>query len=329
MTPPKPECTADVVTFGESMALFAADTPGDLARASRFTRRLAGAESNVAIGLTRVGLTVDWTSRVGDDALGRFIVETLSAEGIDCRHVATDAARPTGLQIKSRTTDGSDPETLYYRQGSAASALGPADLSTTRIARACHLHVTGIPAAISPSARALCHHAMDAMRAAGGSISFDPNLRPSLWPDAERMRATINALAAKADWVLPGIAEGTALTGEHSAEAMAAFYLERGCRTVVVKLGVEGAYWQSQTSCGRVAGRPVARVVDTVGAGDGFAVGFISARLEGLATEAAVVRANAIAARVIQHPGDSEALPTRAQLAELEAEAADTKTTDR
>lgn len=304
----------DVVTFGESMALFAADTTGDLAHVAHFTRRLAGADSNVAIGLARLGLTVDWTSRVGNDAFGRFILESLATEGIDCRHVVIDETRPTGLQIKSRTEDGSDPETEYFRQGSAASALAPSDLPPERMAGARHLHCTGIPAAISDSSHALCHHAMDAMRAAGGTISFDPNLRPSLWTSRKGMREAINALAAKADWVLPGIDEGEILTGSREPEMIADFYLGAGSSEVVIKLGAEGAYWQSaETSC-RVAGRTVDRIVDTVGAGDGFAVGFISARLEGLMPRAAVARANAIAARVIQYPGDSDGLPRRDEL---------------
>ncbi|HET7313694.1 sugar kinase [Salinisphaera sp.] len=304
----------DAITFGESMALFAADTPGDLAGTRRFTRRLAGADSNVAIGLARLGLVVDWTSRVGDDAFGRFIRDALAAEGIDTAHIVVDADRPTGLQIKSRTVDGGDPETQYYRRGSAASALQPADLPAARLAGARHLHCTGIPAAISDSAHALCHHAMDAMRAAGGTISFDPNLRPSLWSSTATMREAINALAAKADWVLPGVDEGEILTGARDPKTIAGFYLRAGAREVAVKLGAEGAYWQSRDDHRRVSGREVAEVVDTVGAGDAFAVGFISARLEGLAPDAALERANAIAARVIQYPGDSDGLPYRHEL---------------
>ncbi|KEZ77175.1 sugar kinase [Salinisphaera hydrothermalis] len=314
MTAANDATRVDVVTFGESMALFAADTPGDLAQVAHFTRRLAGADSNVAIGLSRLGLRVDWTSRVGNDAFGRFILASLAAEGIDCGHVVVDQARPTGLQIKSRTKDGSDPETEYFRHGSAASALAPDDLPAERMHHARHLHCTGIPAAISESAQALCHHAMDAMRAAGGTISFDPNLRPSLWPSTQAMREAINALAAKADWVLPGIDEGEILTGSRDPAAIAEHYLAAGSNEVVVKLGAEGAYWQSADAHTRVAGCPVAHVVDTVGAGDGFAVGFISARLEGLAPSVAVARANAIAARVIQYPGDSDGLPRRHEL---------------
>ncbi len=306
----------DIIAFGESMALFVAEQAGDLAEVSAYTRRLAGADSNVAIGLARLGLSVDWTSRVGDDSFGRFIVAALTAEGVDCRHVIVDDSRPTGFQLKARRDDGGDPAVEYFRRGSAASALSPADIPAERFARARHLHCTGIPAALGESARALSHHAMAAMRAAGGTISFDPNLRPSLWPDEATMRREINALAAQADWVLPGLAEGRLLTGHDDPADIADFYLAQGASEVVIKLGPEGACWRSADDACQVPGVPVARVVDTVGAGDGFAVGFVSARLEGRAPAACLQRANAIGAAAVQVAGDMEGLPRRHELSE-------------
>lgn len=306
-----------VMALGESMALFSADAPGRLENVTHFTRSLAGADSNVAIGLTRLGLQVDWTSRVGDDAFGRFIIESLRQEGIGCDNVTLDKTRPTGVQFKSRCDDGSDPETLYLRHGSAASALAPADLPAERFARCQHLHITGIPAALSDSARALCHHAMDGMRQAGGSISFDPNLRPSLWPDTTTMQREINALAAKADWVLPGLGEGQLLTGAEQPGAIADYYLNQGAAEVIIKLGAEGAWWQDGHGHLQVPGRPVDQVIDTVGAGDAFAVGFVSARLEEQSPEQALIRGHTIAAHVIGFTGDSEGLPDRKTLKRL------------
>lgn len=307
----------DVIAFGESMALFTANTPGELSAARHYSRSLAGADSNVAIGLTRLGLKVDWTSRVGDDAFGRFIVSALKDEGIACDNVAIDRTRHTGVQFKSRKIDGSDPDTFYLRAGSAASALSATDLPAERIARARHLHITGISAALSKSARALCHHAMETMHASGGTVSFDPNLRPSLWLDIQTMRCEINALAAKSDWVLPGIGEGEILTGTHQARDIADFYLEAGASEVIVKLGSEGAWWQNHEQHVHVLGLPVKNVVDTVGAGDGFAVGFISARLESRSPELALQHGNAIASRVIGFVGDSEGLPDQPTLEQL------------
>jgi 2-dehydro-3-deoxygluconokinase len=114
---------------------------------------------------------------------------------------------------------------------------------------------------------AFAHHAMEFMRAQGKTISFDPNLRPMLWPSREVMAQQLNALAFKADWVLPGLSEGTLLTGYEDPRAIAGFYLEHGVKMVVIKLGAEGAYWRNSDGEGRVAGVPVKEVVDTVGAG--------------------------------------------------------------
>jgi dehydrogluconokinase len=128
------------------------------------------------------------------------------------------------------------------------------------------------------------------------------------------MRHWINHLAAQADWVLPGLDEGRFLTGERTPEAIASFYRRLGARTVAVKLGPSGAYFDSETGSGYVAGFPVDRVIDTVGAGDGFAVGVISALLEGRSVQQAVRRGAWIGARAVQVLGDTEGLPTRAQL---------------
>ena len=117
----------DVITFGEAMAMFVADEPGDLATVSRFTRRQSGAEANVAIGLARLGLRVGWVSRVGDDSFGRFILETMTSEGVDCSHVTVDKQHSTGIQLKSKAEGGADPRTEYFRKGSAASHLSVDD----------------------------------------------------------------------------------------------------------------------------------------------------------------------------------------------------------
>ena len=152
------------------------------------------------------------------------------------------------------------------------------------------------------------------MRAAGRTITFDPNLRPRLWPSREVMAEHLNRLAGLADWVLPGLAEGRTLTGLDTPAQIAAFYLARGAKAVVVKLGADGAYWRTADREGTVPGVRVDHVVDTVGAGDGFAVGVISGRLEGLDWPAAVARGNWIGALAVQVVGDMDGLPRRDQL---------------
>jgi 2-dehydro-3-deoxygluconokinase len=304
----------DVATFGEAMMLLVADRPGPLEEAASFHKRTAGAETNVAIGLARLGLKVAWVSRLGTDSMARYLLAEMRREGIDCSRVVSDATQRTGFQIKGRVTDGSDPPVEYHRKGSAASCMGPADVDAEWLVTARHLHATGVFAALSPTTYAAAEKSLATMRAAGRSVSFDPNLRPTLWPSADAMREGINRLAAHADWVLPGIDEGRLLTGETSAEGIARFYRRLGARLVVVKLGADGAYYDGDGGCGHVSGFPVAQVVDTVGAGDGFAVGVVSALLEGRPVADAVRRGAWIGARAVQVLGDTEGLPTRAEL---------------
>ncbi len=306
----------DVVTLGEAMALLIAEQPGSLASVTSFVKCTAGAETNVAIGLARLGLRVGWASRLGRDAWGRYLRAEFEREGIDCSHVAWDEQARTGMMLKEFVTDGRDAKTEYFRKGSAASLLGPADLDLPWLTAARHLHTTGVYAAVSPNCDAAVEHAMQAMRAAGRTVSFDTNLRPTLWPSPEHMVERVNALAALAHWVLPGVDEGRVLCGSDDARTIAAFYLKRGARVVVVKLGAEGAWWQGADGAGgHVPAHPVVRVVDTVGAGDAFAAGFISAMLAGRPVPEAVQRAAWMGARAVQVRGDTEGLPTAVELA--------------
>ncbi|MDQ0084832.1 2-dehydro-3-deoxygluconokinase [Variovorax boronicumulans] len=307
----------DVALFGEAMLLLVADRPGPLENAEAFHKRTAGAETNVAIGLSRLGLKVGWASRLGTDSMGRALLAAMRAEGIDCSHVITDATQRTGFQFKGRVTDGSDPPIEYHRKGSAASHMGPADVDEAWLRSARHLHATGVFAAISDTSLQAALKTMDVMRAAGRTISFDTNLRPTLWSSTETMRHWVNELASRADWVLPGIEEGLLLTGHDKPEDVAKFYRDRGAKLVVVKLGAEGAYYDSDVAgTGRVDGFSVKEVIDTVGAGDGFAAGVVSALLEGRSVPEAVRRGAWIGARAVQVLGDTEGLPTRAQLEE-------------
>ena len=327
----------DVVTLGEAMVLLAAEEVGPLSAVRRFSKHTAGAETNVAVGLSRLGLRVGWASRLGNDSMGQFLRDAFVQEGIDCTQVTLVPGARTGFMFKGRVDDGSDPPIEYHRQGSAASGMGPDDLPLAWLKTARHLHVTGVFAALTPATLAATQTAMATVRAQGGSISFDPNVRPALWANEHHMRDTLNALAAQADWVLPGLDEGRLLTGCTSPEDMANFFLAQGAQGVVVKLGAQGAYadvavdaqgcacvgasnarYREHTNNARyrehVPAVRVAQVVDTVGAGDAFAVGIISGFLEQRQATQALQRALWMGARAVQVRGDSEGLPTRAEL---------------
>lgn len=305
----------DVVTLGEAMMMFVATKAGELHDVENFVRRAAGAELNVAIGLSRIGLRSGWVSRLGNDSFGRFIQSTLEKENVDYECVLIDAEHPTGFQLKSKAENGTDPTVEYFRKGSAASHLDLTDFNEDYFISARHLHLSGVAAALSSTSYQLSLYAAKWMRNAGKTLSFDPNLRPSLWKSEAEMVEQLNQLAFHANWVLPGLKEGKILTGYDKPEDIADFYLSQGVDVVVIKTGEQGAYYKtSENQKGIVPALRVKHVIDTVGAGDGFAVGVISALLEGESLQRAVERGNFVGARAIQVIGDSEGLPTKAQL---------------
>jgi sugar/nucleoside kinase (ribokinase family) len=301
----------DAVTFGEALATFVALEEGDLASVSRFERILAGAEVNVAIGLARLGHRTGYVSRVGDDPLGRFVRAAITEAGVDASMIELDEGAPTAFQLKAYAGGGEDPQTHYFRRGSAGTRLAASRAIDEYLSGARHLHLTGIPLALSDSARAFSERAL---QVAPGTISFDPNLRPVLWGSEAEMVEAINAVAARADWVLPGLDEGITLTGADDAAGVAAFYLERGVQLVAVKRGADGADLFTADGAHHTLPAFDVDTIDTVGAGDGFAAGLISAGLDGLPPADALQRAAAVGALATTSAGDSDGLPTRAQL---------------
>ncbi|NGN92444.1 sugar kinase [Nocardioides sp. KC13] len=302
----------DAVTFGEAMAMFVAQESGPLHRARTFVQATAGAETNVATGLARLGHRSGWVGHLGDDPLGLFVEEELRSCGIDLTRVDFDDSAPTGFQLKSRA-DGGDPEVVYFRRGSAGSRLAWSEPMGTYVSSARHLHLTGIPLAISETARDFAFQAVAAARAGGASVSFDPNLRPSLWASEQEMVAVVNEVAALADWVLPGVEEGRVLTGHGDPARIAEHYLASGVTRVVVKNGCEGAVAFGPDGTVRQPAFEV-DVMDTVGAGDGFAAGLISAHLDGLEIGSALERAAAVGALATTSAGDKDGLPGRERL---------------
>lgn len=146
--------TARVVTVGETMALLRTRDIGSLRHVSEMVLGIGGAESNVAIGLRRLGVDVGWLGRVGDDALGERVTREIRAEGVDVVGIV-DADAPTGLMLKERPSPSSTA-VFYYRAGSAGSRMRPEDVPAGWIEDAELLHVTGITALLSESARSAC-----------------------------------------------------------------------------------------------------------------------------------------------------------------------------
>ena len=306
-----------IVLMGEPMGLFMANEAGPLSEARTFTASIAGAEYNVAVGLARLGHTPAYCTRLGFDPLGERILRGLRENGIATDLVAQTEEAQTGFMMKSFTRQG-DPDIAYYRKGSAASRMGPHHIDQLDLCGCQRLHVTGIFPAVSQSALAATRRLLQRAQALELPISFDPNLRPQLWESECQMTETLNSLASFAETVLPGMGEGQRLTGEDTPQGVAAFYHRMGAKNVIVKLGTKGAYFsQKDGPCGYSPAFPVGQVVDTVGAGDGFAAGVISALAEGESLEEATFRGNVIGAIQITHRSDNEGLPTRERLSQI------------
>ncbi len=307
---------AKVLTIGEPMGLFVAEEAKPLKDVEHFTRLVCGAEVNFSIGLSRLGHDVAYVSRLGHDPLGDHIRDFLEENHIDTTYISTDDYYLTGMQMKEKTEDGSDPLVANYRRHTAFSHFDPADLKKISWEGVKHVHATGIPAALSETCLEAVEQLMVDARAHGCTVSFDPNLRPMLWKSEAVMVETLNCLATKADLILPGVGEGKILTGSENPSEIADFYLERGAKSVVIKLGgSKGAYGKEKDGKEfQAASFPVKHVVDTVGAGDGFAVGVITALLEGLSLSEAARRGAAIGALAVMSAGDNEGLPDRNKL---------------
>lgn len=302
-----------ILLVGEPMGLFIAQQEGPLESMDGFSVAVAGAEYNVAVGMRRLGHAADYVTRLGNDPFGKRVAKGIEQNGIDTRSIIWSDARLTGFMLKSHVSTG-DPEVFYYRKNSAASTICPDDIEGLDLSAYHSVHMTGILPALSESCLRASFRLMERAREAGLYISFDPNLRPALWESRSWMVRQINALAHMADLVLPGEGEGEILVGSRDPREIAHYYLSGGTKTVVVKLGGRGAYAATGTEEYMVEGFPVKEVVDTVGAGDGFAVGVLSALMEGASLPQAVRQGNAIGAIQIMSVGDNEGLPTREQL---------------
>lgn len=300
----------DLVTFGESMALFLGEPGFPLAQATKFHRSIAGAESNVAIGISRLGLRAGWFGRVGGDSLGSVVVRTLRGENVDVSRTVLDPEATTGALI--RDCHGERPiDVVYHRRCSAGSRLAPVDVDEAYISEAKSLHVTGITPLLSESAHDATMAAVEAAVAAGRIVSFDPNVRRRL-SSADRMVAVLRQLASVSHIILAGEDEAEFITGEAERDRAAGWFLDRGAQVVVLKRGKHGAWATDGTSEWAQPATPVSSV-DPVGAGDAFAAGFLSARLRGDDLPTCLRHGTIVAALVVQTPGDYEGLPTAVQ----------------
>ena len=303
----------DVITIGESMILFTPTTTGPMRYKSNFAAKVGGAESNVAIGLSRLEHKAGWISRLGKDEFGKKILTFIRGEGVDVSQVILDPDNQTGLYFKEIIRDN-EVNVHYYRNKSAASFLKPSDLNISYLNNTKYLHVTGITPFLSDTCYQTIINAIDIAKKNGVQVVFDPNIRKKLWSKESDAKKVLLEIAGKSDIVLPGIAEGKVLSNETTPEKISKFFYDQGASIVVLKLGEQGAYYYKSDEAGYVPPFPVEKVVDPIGAGDGFAAGFLSGLLDGLGMYKAVERGAAIGSIVTMVEGDVEVLPDRYQL---------------
>ncbi|MFQ6084778.1 MAG: PfkB family carbohydrate kinase [Candidatus Bathyarchaeia archaeon] len=300
----------DVVTMGETMVQLNAVQMGPLRYVTTFEKHAAGAESNFAIGVVRMGLTAGWISRVGNDDFGRYVVSEIRGEGVDVSEVRIDDEAPTGIYFIQRGYPFPGKSTVvYYRKFSAASKLEPTDVNAKYIANSRLMHVTGITPALSGTCKKTIIHAVDVAKKAGVQVSFDTNLRLRLWKSLDQARATFDLIYEKCDILITDPYSCKALYNIKSPQEIAKFMSKKGPSIVAVKLGEAG-------SMAFVGGRAVKKpsydvhVVDPIGAGDAFDAGFISSILKGWSIEKALQVGNICGALATTVKGDVEGIPT-------------------
>jgi 2-dehydro-3-deoxygluconokinase len=310
----------DVITLGETMALLSNPRVGPLRHATSLDLSCAGAETNLAIGLSRLGHRVAWIGRVGADEFGALVRRTLSGEGVDTRAVVVDPDAATGLMLRSRRSDALTRVT-YYRSGSAGSRLCADDVDAGVLRTAQILHVTGITSALSASARAAIRYAVELATAGGLVVSLDINYRQALWP-AEQAVPELRELARQADILFATEAEGRLIAEGEPApdtEALAVDLAALGPSHVLIKRGAEGGVACIDGAVQPYDAYPVSQI-DPVGAGDAFAAGYLSGLLDGEPVEDRLRRAALAGAFAVSVSGDWEGLPDRAELAMIAAQ---------
>ncbi|NVM99510.1 sugar kinase [Arthrobacter sp. SDTb3-6] len=301
-----------VVCIGETMAVLSPPGNVPLSEAADLLYGVGGAESNVAMGLAAMGVDAHWVGRVGRDGFGTRILDELRAHHVGVSGVEVDAGRPTGLYVKV-PAEGS---VLYYRRGSAASAMGPGLLAGPVVAQLLEqaglIHLSGITAALSPECRGLLEAVLSSPRN-GRRISFDVNWRESLW--AGQDKTVLAHLANLADVVLVGADEALVALGTNDEGALRA--LLPAPEAIVVKNADISAIALLRDGSRIEVPALCVDVVEPVGAGDAFAAGYLSGLLAGLDERSSLRRGHLAAACTLTVPGDRGPLPAAGMLAAM------------
>jgi 2-dehydro-3-deoxygluconokinase len=298
-----------LVTLGETMGLLVQTAPGVPRNGEPMSFGIGGSESNVAIGVRRLGVPATWIGRIGDDPAGAMIQRELRAERVEA--VAVIDPAPTGLMLRWRPA-AQRGRVEYYRRGSAGSRLCAGDVLPELITRARVLHVSGITLALGADPAAAVTHAIGIAREAGVTVSLDLNFRRALW-DEQTAAPVLEGAARQADVVFAGVDEAAIIAGTHDPLEAALALEQLGPRQVLIKLGADGCLARINGTTHELAAPRVA-VLDTVGAGDAFAAGYLADLIAGAGPAERLATAIAAGAWAVTVSGDWEGMPDRRAL---------------
>jgi 2-dehydro-3-deoxygluconokinase len=296
--------SVEIVSIGEPLYELNQQQDG------RFLPGFGGDTMNVAIAAARLGARSAMIASLGADPFGDSIAALLRDEQVDCGGVTRHPSAPTGIYLVTHGAAGHNFS--YYRKGSAASLMRPADVPKALIASARYLHVSGISQAISASALEAVDHAICIARSAGVALSYDTNLRTRLW-SVEQARPVVDRTARQARFLKTSLEDSEALLGFGDPARIAAHFLGLGCEIVVVTLGKAGVHLAQAGGQETIAGFPV-EAVDATGAGDAFTGAFLAELVAGRDATKAARFANAAAALSTLDYGAIKPLPRRADV---------------
>ncbi|WP_227937143.1 sugar kinase [Alkalihalobacillus deserti] len=297
----------DVITIGDAMITFNPSSTGPMRFVQSFERKVGGAELNFAIGCSRLGLQTGWISRLGNDEFGKHIFNTVRGEGIDVSEVKLVDGFPTSLNFKE-IMEGGEGSTFYYRSNSPTLTLSPDSIKSTYFESAKLLHITGVFPAIDEKNIEIIHTAISEAKKQNMLISFDPNIRLKLWTK-ERAKEVLLQFLPHVDILLTGLDEAKLLLGTNQPKEIINECKKLGISYTAIKLGDKGAIGYHDGKYIEVAPIVPKKVVDTVGAGDGFDAGFVYGVLNNWPLERTLKFANVIGSIVVSIKGDNEGLP--------------------
>ncbi|MEC5424528.1 sugar kinase [Virgibacillus sp. C22-A2] len=296
----------NVLTIGDAMITMNPASRGPLRFVSHFERKIGGAELNFAIACARLNLSSTWISRLGKDEFGRHIHNFARGEGINTNNVKLMEGYPTSINFKEINEDGSG-RTFYYRHDSPILTLTTEDIRGELFDDVSVIHLTGVYMAIDKKNLEIVYKIIDIAKDKNIPISFDPNIRLKLW-DIKDAREAYNTIFPHVDILLTGLDEIELITGISSETDLELFAKKNNISELVIKDGGNGSRLYTGNQWFYQDAFPV-KVVDTVGAGDGFDAGYVYSYLHNKTAADKLKFANAVGAFVTTVSGDNEGLP--------------------